>query len=49
MSKEHKKNYLNLVYGESDRLIKNLTEVQAEFMRDDDDLESPVKRQRIDD
>ena len=49
MGKEHKKNYLNLVYGESDRLIKNLTEVQVEFERDDDELESPYKRQRRDD
>ena len=49
MSKDHKKNYLSLCYGESDRLIKNLAEVQAEFLCDEDDLESPVKRQRRDD
>ena len=49
MSKEHKKNYFNLVYGESDRLVKDLTAVQAEFESDDDDLESPFKKQRIDD
>ena len=49
MSKEHKKNYLNLVYGESDRYIKNLTAVQAEFDSDEDDLESPFKKQRRDD